>query len=200
MNTPARLLLVSIISLLAACSSTPSNDSTRYTKTRPASASETATVAQPKSPAPAVSAPAQAPAAVTPPPAPAPVTIAPVPPAAPAVATPPPPAAPAETVVVLPPPAPVLAPGTLHTKRTGSTVRVTWALPVSSSGYRAIEIMRNTQEQPSGRTRIRALRAAITEIEDTIPDTQANYWYWLKVTHNDGTIQNIGPVACPPRT
>jgi acyl carrier protein phosphodiesterase len=93
-----------------------------------------------------------------------------------------------------------LEPGTLKALRKGGLVRVYWALPVSANGYRAIEIMRNTQEQAAGRARIRALRASITEIEDTVPDIQANYWYWLKVTHADGTIQNIGPISSPPRS
>lgn len=176
--------------LLSACQTTPSENSAVLRRNKLIEAE--AQPAPAPAPTPAIT---PAPVVVVTPATPAPV----VTPAAPVVVVSPP-VTPAAPVVVLPPPAPVLAPGTLQTKRSGATVRVTWALPESASGFRAIEIMRNTQEQPSGRTRIRALRASVTEIEDIVPDVQANYWYWLKVTHTDGTIQNCGPFTSPPQS
>lgn len=126
-------------------------------------------------------------------------------------------AAPVATVVSpaasapTPPPAPVLAPANvqppalpsvsaekpLAANRAGALVQVAWTLPVSDIGYKAVEIMRNERAEAPGRTRVRAVRATVTNIQDTVPDAAADYWYWLKLTRTDGQIQNIGPVAAP---
>lgn len=144
--------------------------------------------------------PAPAPAAVPAVSEPAPVeTPAPVP--APAVVAP----APEPVVTPAPEPAPVVttpspltsepAPApVLNATRSGSTVKLTWTLPSEADGYRAIEVMRNTASVAQGRGRIRAVRATVTGIEDTVPDTTARYWYWLKLTTTSGTVSNIGPV------
>ncbi len=57
--------------------------------------------------------------------------------------------------------------------------------------------MRNDRSSPDGRTRVRAVRAQVTSLEDNVPDAAANYWYWLKLTDANGRLQNIGPVAAP---
>lgn len=134
---------------------------------------------------PAPSQPRPAPAPVKSPvaPAPAPVTVTVVAP----VATP----AQAE-------PAAFKAP--LVARRSGATVHLEWILPPSATGYRAIEIMRNSQVQPTGRGRVRAVRAETTSLEDTVPDAAASYWYWLKLTHVDGTVQNLGPFAATSKS
>lgn len=147
-------------------------------------------------------APAPAPAAVPVVPESAPVeTPAPAPVPAPAVVAP----APEPVVTPAPEPAPVVttpspltsepAPApVLNATHSGSTVKLTWTLPSESDGYRAIEVMRNTASVAQGRGRIRAVRATVTGVEDTVPDTTARYWYWLKLTTANGTVSNIGPI------
>ncbi|MEZ0217143.1 MAG: hypothetical protein ACAH89_08410 [Rariglobus sp.] len=149
--------------------------------------------------------------------APAPTAPTPVPVATPAAPSPEPTPAPApapELVVVASPPAPepVAAPApepapvvvvvmpvateptpALRATRTGSTVTLTWTLPETADGYRAVEVMRNTTSIAQGRTRIRSVRTTVTGIEDTVPDTAARYWYWLKLTTPANTVTNLGP-------
>lgn len=101
-------------------------------------------------------------------------------------------------------PAPIEAPkpdeaAPLATARGGATVKLAWLLPVSDVGYKAIEIMRNDRAEAPGRARVRAVRATVTSLEDTVPDAAADYWYWLKLTREDGQIRNIGPVAAPAK-
>lgn len=140
--------------------------------------------------------PAPAPAAVPVVTEPAPVeTPAPVPsvvaPAPEPVVTPAPEPAP---VVTNPSPLTAEPAPVLNATRSGSTVKLTWTLPSEADGYRAIEVMRNTASVAQGRGRIRAVRATVTGIEDTVPDATARYWYWLKLTTTSGTVSNIGPV------
>lgn len=102
------------------------------------------------------------------------------------------PIAPPVTVVSPPVTAPSLEPG-IRAVRTGANVLLTWTLPLATDGYRGIEIMRNDRDTPSGRNRVRAVRASVTELEDTLPDPGARYWYWIKLTATDGAISNLGP-------
>ena len=71
---------------------------------------------------------------------------------------------------------------------------MSWTLPPSDVGYKGIEIMRNDRDQAQGRSRVRAVRSTVTNLEDTVPDASAEYWYWIKLTGQDGQVQNIGPV------
>ena len=153
--------------------------------------------APPAKAAPVVSAPV-APVVVKPV-APAPVVPPPPPPAPIAVAKPTPPPAPVVVAPVVKPAAPVAAAPTADkpvvATRAGDVVQVSWALPESDVGFKAIEIMRNERSEAQGRGRVRAVRSTVTTIEDTVPDANANYWYWIKLTRNDGQVQNLGPVA-----
>jgi hypothetical protein len=157
-------------------------------------------------PAPSRPLPAPAPVKSTVAPAPAPVTVTVVAPVAtPAPVAPAPEPAPVPVVtapVVVAPaqPDPAAFKAPLVATRSGATVHLEWSLPPSASGYRAIEIMRNSQAQAAGRGRVRAVRAETTSLEDTLPDAAASYWYWLKLTHVDGTVQNLGPFAATSKS
>lgn len=117
-------------------------------------------------------------APVMPPPAPVPVVIEPAPPVA---------------VAVVPAPVALSEPG-LRATRSGLAVKLDWKLPEVEGGYRSIEIMRNTSAVAQGRGRVRAVRASLTELEDTVPLAGERYWYWLKLTAADGRVSNMGPV------
>jgi hypothetical protein len=194
MKSPVLLCSAATLLALSACATAPSSERSVILRRGKLIVTEAA-------PAPAAPAVAEAPAPVAPvepvvvvtpaltapePVAPVAVTPAPVPPPAPVVAPPPPPPV-------------VVEPGIVAT-RSGGLVQLSWTLPASESGFRAIEIMRNTQEQPSGRSRVRAVRATVTTLEDVVPDAAANYWYWLKLTHVDGTIENLGPFLAPAKS
>ena len=196
MKSPVLLCSAAALLALTACATAPSSE--RSVILRRGKLIITEAASAPAAPAvvetPAPVAPVEPVVVVTPaltapePVAPVAVTPAPVPPPAPV------------PVVVAPPPAPVAAEPGIVATRSGAVVHLSWTLPASESGFRAIEIMRNNEERPTGRTRVRAVRATVTTLEDTVPDATANYWYWLKLTHVDGTIENLGPFAAPTKS
>lgn len=191
MNPLRFLTVLSCLCVLSACSSAPSGraTNTHFAKTKhPVTAAKTPEACAPcetPSAPPSVHAAAVAPAA--PAPVPAPVPVAPTPPPPPRVVEP-----------VPTPPAVVAAPDSapapfLNATRTGNTVKLTWALPVNAGGYRSVEVMRNTSSTAQGRSRVRALRASVTELEDTAAPAGQVYWYWIKLTAVDGSVSNMGP-------
>lgn len=96
-------------------------------------------------------------------------------------------------------PAAETPPGTLKVVSEELGILITWTLPEGE--IRAIELLRDTDSNPKGRTRVRAFRAETTTHYDTVPDKTVPYWYWLKVTRPDGTIVTVGPVSStPPET
>lgn len=88
--------------------------------------------------------------------------------------------------------------GSLEVARSGTEVYLTWTLPAGE--VRLLEIMRNTSISPQGRDRVASLRNTLLLHLDTVPDPDATYWYWVKITRPDGRIINIGPVATPSAT
>lgn len=128
-----------------------------------------------------------------------PAAAAPSAPETPAPAPITPPAAPVAPVTVAAPVAPVVAETpaaepALRVTRTGARVALSWTLPPSADGYRAIEVMRNNSETPKGRSRVKAVRASVTQYEDTLADAADHAWYWLKLTDPNNNITNLGPV------
>lgn len=104
-------------------------------------------------------------------------------------------------ITFAPPPTPVEPAAPLQfsfeVQRQGATANIRWTLPEVPGGYRAIELMRNTQITPAGRARVAAVRATTTGYRDLLPDVLANYWYWLKLTAADGSVVNHGPYPAP---
>jgi hypothetical protein len=197
MKSPVLLCSAATLLVLSACATAPSSERSvtlrrgKLIVTEAAPAPAAPAVVETPAPvapvAPAAPVEAVTPALTVPEPL-VPVVVAPTP-------VPPPP-----PVVETPPPAPVVAEPGMVATRSGGLVQLSWTLPASESGFRAIEIMRNTQEQASGRSRVRAVRATVTTLEDVVPDAAANYWYWLKLTHADGTIENLGPYSVPAKS
>ena len=83
----------------------------------------------------------------------------------------------------------------LNIARDGQEVIVSWTTPTVP--VRAFEIFRNDSDALRGRLRIALVRADREVIFDSLPDTKAKYWYWIKVTSYDGQVVNVGPVATP---
>lgn len=180
---PSTIICISAVLTLSACSTAPTGQSVRLRRgTVQIIATPTAPTAQPQDEPVAPPTPTPPPVVASiPPPAPVAVVIPPAPVPAPV---------PVPVAVPVPPPA---APPILTAKKNGSSVRLAWTIPENQDGYRSIEIMRNTSETPQGRGRVRAVRASVTEADDNLPDPAASYWYWLKLTAADGTVQNLGP-------
>ena len=188
MKSPALLASAFSVLALAACSTAPSDGDFTLRHGRILIVPAPAAVPTPP-PAPAVSAPTSVSVSSEPTqvpvltpesiPAPAPIPV-PVPP--PVVVMPPP-----------PPPAPPSAAPALQALRSGTAVHLNWTLPENTDGYRGIEIMRNDEIRPNGRTRIRAVRSSVTQLDDTLPDPNRQYWYWIKLTATDGSVTNLGP-------
>ena len=80
--------------------------------------------------------------------------------------------------------------------RNGHEVNVRWELPPLD--LRALELLRNTRSDPSGRDRVASVSKKKLQHLDQVPDASATYWYWLKITLKDGSTFGIGPVATPP--
>lgn len=85
--------------------------------------------------------------------------------------------------------------GALQIARNGNEVILAWELPAGK--MRQVELMRNSHSQAMGRGRVAAVRAETTLYIDEVPDLTVTYWYWLKLTLEDGRIVNIGPVPTP---
>lgn len=81
--------------------------------------------------------------------------------------------------------------GVLNAERDGETVKLTWTLPEGE--WRAVHITRNTNANPRNRSGVKSVRIEVSSYTDTIPDANAQYWYWLKLTAKDGSITNLGP-------
>ncbi|OAM88067.1 hypothetical protein OH491_09355 [Termitidicoccus mucosus] len=80
----------------------------------------------------------------------------------------------------------------LKAERDGETVKLTWTLPKGE--WRAVNITRNTSANPRNRVGVKSVKLEVTSYTDKVPDANAHYWYWLKLTAKDGQITNIGPV------
>jgi len=87
---------------------------------------------------------------------------------------------------------------TLIAQRTQSAVVVAWGLP--SGKYKDIVIRRrNKPELPYGRDqRTRLIVHSASErsgdLVDQLPDPNADYWYWLEATKEDGSVITKGPI------
>ncbi len=104
-------------------------------------------------------------------------------PSAPAPATPPP---------AQPPPKEAFQ---LQVARNDREVILTWTLPKAE--IKQFEIMRGIRPEAAGRGRVAAVRTEPAVYYDSVPDSTATYWYWLKITFNGGHIMNVGPVPTP---
>jgi hypothetical protein len=108
-------------------------------------------------------------------------------------------------VATEPAPAPAAVPASapaseLKATRAGRLVQLVWTLPVNEAGYRTIEVMRNASELPKGRTRVKALRPTVTQLDDSVESATERYWYWLKLTDQNQNVTNLGPVEAVETT
>jgi hypothetical protein len=84
----------------------------------------------------------------------------------------------------------------LSVARNGGEVIVSWELP-QGVAIKGVDIYRNTQPRPAGRTRMDFVRPQPAVYIDKVPDPKAIYWYSLKVVFTDGRSISVGSVATP---
>lgn len=64
-----------------------------------------------------------------------------------------------------------------------ANIRLTWT---TSGAVTGLQVYRDTDSDPVGRTRVAILSAASTTYTDTTPATGTPYWYWVKFTTSSG--------------
>ena len=81
-------------------------------------------------------------------------------------------------------------------QRVGSSAIVAWDLPKDK--YKGISIKRNTKPDFSRprnpRTTIHKTLEWSGDFTDRLPDPNADYWYWLDASREDGTVLSKGPI------
>jgi len=84
----------------------------------------------------------------------------------------------------------------LIVQRTKSSAVVAWDLPEAE--YKNIVIKRNPspdfQQTRNQRTTIHRTLEWQGDLTDTLPDPNADYWYWIDVTKKDGAVISKGPI------
>lgn len=85
----------------------------------------------------------------------------------------------------------------LAVARNGADVLLNWQIPATLD-IKLIELIRNTQRDAKGRTRVASVHARPGLYTDKVPDPSADYWYWLKITLKSGQVVGVGPVQAPP--
>lgn len=83
----------------------------------------------------------------------------------------------------------------LQVARNDREVILTWNLPKAE--IKQFEIMRGIRPEAAGRGRVAAVRTEPAVYYDSVPDSAATYWYWLKITFVGGHVMNVGPVPTP---
>ncbi len=76
----------------------------------------------------------------------------------------------------------------------GDKVAITWALP--KDDWRMIIVSRNDKASPKGREKVKEVNPRKTSsYVDSVPDSNKQYWYWLKATRTNKAPLEIGPIA-----
>jgi hypothetical protein len=76
--------------------------------------------------------------------------------------------------------------------RTYTSATITWNFPEIK--YRKISIKRNTSTRAAKRKEVHDTLEWDGNFVDTFPDPEADYWYWIEATLENGRIINQGPI------
>jgi len=76
--------------------------------------------------------------------------------------------------------------------RSYTTANITWDFPVTS--YSKIAIKRNTSAKMLKRKEVYATLEPTGNFVDTLPDPEADYWYWIEATLENGKMITQGPI------
>jgi len=76
--------------------------------------------------------------------------------------------------------------------RSYTNATIYWNFPMAN--YRKISIKRNSSPNTPNRKEVYATKEPVGRFSDTLPDPEADYWYWIDATLQDGHIITQGPV------
>lgn len=76
--------------------------------------------------------------------------------------------------------------------RTQTRAIISWDFPKTK--YSRISIVRNTSVKLNGRREIYATKEGVGTFTDTLPDSNADYWYWLVIKIKNKNIIYQGPI------
>lgn len=76
------------------------------------------------------------------------------------------------------------------------SVNLSWS--VSNISMNAMEVYRDTDSDPSGRTKLGAVSTTTTSYTDTDVTNGTTYYYWIKVYDTDGVITNSNAASATP--
>ncbi len=88
--------------------------------------------------------------------------------------------------------------GTITFSATPADGYVTLNWSTSGIDVKSFQIMRDTDSDPSGRTRVGIAGSSTTSYTDSDVDNDTSYYYWLKVTDTDSNTYNSGAVEVTP--
>jgi len=77
--------------------------------------------------------------------------------------------------------------------RNGQSVLINWHIGVPADTFKEIEIQRSATGKKTQLARVARLKPDVATYKDSLP-TESAYWYWLRLTAQDGKFQEIGPV------
>jgi hypothetical protein len=82
----------------------------------------------------------------------------------------------------------------MQVNRNANNVKISWDTP--SDNIKQITFRRNTNMYMhfSSRKDIFITRECTGTIDDSLPDPNADYWYWMDISLENGTIVPIGPI------
>ncbi|WP_187263849.1 rhamnogalacturonan lyase family protein [Pontibacter beigongshangensis] len=95
-------------------------------------------------------------------------------------------------VVVPPPPKSVV----LAAQGTDGMVDLSWTVE-NIDNITSLELFRDTDANPAGRTRITSLRGDIRAYTDRAVENGVTYWYWIKITDATGVTNSNAAEATP---
>jgi hypothetical protein len=80
----------------------------------------------------------------------------------------------------------------MQVDRNANSARISWNTP--SDNLKRVVFHRSTRANNLKRKEILATRECTGKIDDPLPDLNADYWYWMEVSLENGALIPIGPI------
>jgi hypothetical protein len=80
----------------------------------------------------------------------------------------------------------------MQVDRNATGAKISWNTPMDN--VKQVMFRRNTSAHISGRKSVFITRECSGKTDDSFPDPNADYWYWMEVSLENGTIVPVGPI------
>jgi hypothetical protein len=80
----------------------------------------------------------------------------------------------------------------MQVDRNANSAKISWNIP--SDNVKQVVFTRNTNTHLSRRKTVFSTRECAGKTDDPFPDSNADYWYWMEVSLENGTVIPIGPI------